>query len=266
VEHFVNTKPNYPVEMVDGLGLNLEQRLYVIDNGAGFSCFGFDNCFEEAQHLSDLMELPALDPELRGTRECYRLNEKLLRLFAKHPASKRTWFRPGTPKAVQRVLEAARASCDDFGTNGTMLRIFYGDPQTGRDWCEEHSTVGFIARTGGVLRVPLLLEPLLDGERNLCRSDFGDAVNMANIVRIIDVRRAEEVYRAKNYVLPQFAIEVKEGNAAYPVVVTREDQSVAAFDSHEKAAQWIAFMQGFRVHQAFRTQKEHRAELDTVLD
>lgn len=60
---------------------------------------------------------------------------------------------------------------------------------------------------------------------------------------------------------PPGAIEVKEGAATHPVVVTREKKSVAAFENHEQAAQWIAFMQGFRVHQAFRSMKEHEAEL-----
>ena len=261
MERAVSTKQKYPLEFVNGLALNEEQRLYVIDNGYGVSCFGFDNCFQESQQLAQVMKMAGPTPDMLGTRDCYTLNKQLHAAFAKHPASKNTWYRAGTPKKVAAILEAARCSYSDNRDGGTILRLFYGDPETGKDWAEEHDCVGFIGRSMGPMRVPLIMEPLLDDVRDITSSNCGGSINTVNVLRIIDVRRAEEVYRAKNYVLPQFAIEVKEGDVPYPVVVMREDKSVAAFDNHEKAAQWIAFMQGFRVHQAFRSVKEHEAEL-----
>lgn len=264
----MNTTPNYPVQIVDGLGLNLEQRLYVIANaGGGFSCFGFDNCFAEARHLAGLMHLPEPDAALIGTRECYALHRSLIAGYAKHPASKKTWYRPGTPAKVAKILEAARASYEDFREQGTMLRVFYGCTETGRDYCEEFSTVGYVSRSMGPMRVPLLIEPLLDDERNITAGCFGDAINTAGIVRIIDVRRAQEVYRASNYVLPQFRLG-EAGGAIKParVAVLRTDQAEPAvqayFDTEEQAAQWIAFMQGHRVHQEFRTARQAREELE----
>ena len=257
----MSTQQKYPLEFVNGLALNEEQRLYVIDNGYGFSCFGFDNCFQEALQLAHVMNMTGPTPDMLGTRECYTLNKSLHAAFVTHPASKKTWYRAGTPKKVAAILEAARSSFSDNRHQGTILRLFYGDPQTGRDWAEEFETTGFIGRSMGPMRVPLIMEPLLDDVRDITSSNCGGSINTVNVLRIIDVRRAEEVYRAKNYVLPQFAIEVKEGAATHPVVVTRENKSVAAFENHEQAAQWIAFMQGFRVHQAFRSVKEHEAEL-----
>ena len=261
MERAVSTQQKYPLEFVNGLALNEEQRLYVIDNGYGFSCFGFDNCFQEAQQLAQVMNMTGPTPDMLGTRECYTLNKSLHAAFVTHPASKKTWYRAGTPKKVAAILEAARSSFSDNRHQGTILRLFYGDPETGRDWCEEFESTGFIGRSMGPMRVPLIMEPLLDDVRDITSSNCGGSINTANILRIIDVRRAEEVYRAKNYVLPQFAIEVKEGAATHPVVVTRENKPVSAFENHEQAAQWIAFMQGFRVHQAFRSMKEHEAEL-----
>lgn len=257
----MNTQQKYPIEFVNGLGINELQRLYVIKNGYGVSCFGFDNCFQETQQLAQVMNMVGPTPEMLGTRECYTLNKQLHAAFATHPASKKTWYRAGTCKKVASILEAARCSYSDNRDQGTILRLFYGDPETGRDWCEEHETTGFIGRSMGPMRVPLILEPLLDDVRDITSSKYGGSINTVNVLRIIDVRRAEEIYRAKNYVLPQFAIEVKEGDVASPVVVKRDGNSVAAFDSNEKAAQWIAFMQGFRVNQAFRSMKEHEAEL-----
>jgi hypothetical protein len=261
MERAVSTKQKYPLEFVNGLALNEEQRLYVIDNGYGVSCFGFDNCFQESQQLAQVMEMAGPTPDMLGTRECYTLNKSLHAAFATHPASKKTWYRAGTPKKVAAILEAARCSYSDNGDQATILRLFYGDPATGRDWIDEFETTGFIGRSMGPMRVPLIMEPLLDDVRDITSSNYSGAINTVNVLRIIDVRRAEEVYRAKNYVLPQFAIEVKEGKASHPVEVKREGKTVAAFTGHEEAAEWIAFIQGFRVHQAFRSVTEHAAEL-----
>lgn len=261
MERAVSTKQKYPLEFVNGLAINAEQRLYVTDNGHGISCFGFDNCFQEAHQLAQVMNMAGPTPDMLGTRECYALNKSLHAAFATHPASKKTWYRAGTPKKVAAILEAARSSFCDNRHQGTILRLFYGDPQTGRDWAEEHECIGFVGRSMGPMRLPLILEPLLDDVREITSSSYGGSINTVNVLRIIDVRRAEEVYRAKNYVLPQFAIDAKEGSGRYPVIVKREDTAVATFETHEQAAQWIAFMQGFRVHQAFRSKKEYEAEL-----
>lgn len=257
----MSTQQKYPIEFINGLGLNHEQRMYVIQNDYGVSYFGFDNCFQEAQQLAQVMNMPGPTSEMLGTRECYALTKELHAAFRQHPASKKTWYRAGTPKKVAAILEAARSSHCDSGTQGTILRLFYGDPETGRDSCEEFETIGFIGRSGGPMRVPLILEPLLDDVRDITSSAYGGSIDTVNVLRIIDVRRAEEVYRAENYVLPQFAIVANESRALRRVAVTRDGQTVSVFDDHESAAQWIAFMQGFRVHQAFRTVREYRAEL-----
>lgn len=135
------TKPTYPIEIVNGIGLNHEQRLYVIQHpGGGFTCWGFENCFQEAKQLAEMMGVAGPSIEIHGTRECYDMNKELLEAYRVHPASKRTWYQIGTPVKVSRILEAARASYSDYGREGTILRLFYGDPETGRDWCEEFDT------------------------------------------------------------------------------------------------------------------------------
>lgn len=257
----MSTQQKHPIEFVNGVGLNQEQRLYVIQNGHGVSCFGFDNCFQETQQLAQVMNVPGPAPEMLGTRACYTLNQQLHATFRQHPSSKKTWYRAGTPKKVASILEAARSSYSDNGNHGTILRLFYGDPETGRDWCEEFETIGFIGRSMGPMRVPLILEPILDDVRNITSGSFGGAINTSNVLGIIDVRRAEEVFRAKNYQLPQFAITLNEGSTQDHVAVTRDADTVASFADHESAAQWIAFMQGFRVHQPFRTVREYQSEL-----
>lgn len=259
------TKPTYPIEIVNGIGLNHEQRLYVIQHpGGGFTCWGFENCFQEAKQLAEMMGIAGPSIEIHGTRECYDMNKELLEAYRVHPASKRTWYQIGTPVKVSRILEAARASYSDYGREGTILRLFYGDPETGRDWCEEFDTVGFLGRSSGTMKVPLILQPLLDDERNIVSSNCGGSINTTNILRIIDVRRAEELYRAKNYVLPHFEVLTLVGETEYRASVQRDGETVAKFRTYEDAASWVAFMQGFRVHQEFRTVREYEQELISV--
>ena len=37
------------------------------------------------------------------------------------------------------------------------VRVFYGDADTGRDWCEFNDTMGYVVRTGGKVKIPILL-------------------------------------------------------------------------------------------------------------
>lgn len=41
--------------------------------------------------------------------------------------------------------------------NQKRVRIFYGDPQTGKDWCELHDTQGVVSRSTGKTPVYLLV-------------------------------------------------------------------------------------------------------------
>lgn len=255
--------------------LNEQQRLYVINNGGGYSCLGFDNCFRDAVQLAELMNKVrkaggpqhlAPSPEMIGTMECYKRYRELLNAFAQHPASKNTWYSPGTPAAVKRVLEEAIKAYRTNSEEATILRVFYGDPQTGRDWCEENDTVGFIGRTGGIMKAPILLEPLRGEWGQLQSADGGGAIVTNRIVRIIDVTRHEEVYRAPNYQLPRFTTR-ESGLPELPVAVFHEDHAegkqvnCANCSTFEEAAEYIAFLQGFRTARPFRTTLEFAREM-----
>jgi len=58
-----------------------------------------------------------------------------------------------TPNEVVAILESARM-------NRTRLHISFGEtdgPQAGRDWLEENDVYGFIGRSTGSIKIPLLI-------------------------------------------------------------------------------------------------------------
>jgi hypothetical protein len=62
-----------------------------------------------------------------------------------------TAYHADTDERIINILERARQS-------GQRVRIFYGDSRTGKDWMERFDTIGYIGRSGGRLRVPLLIK------------------------------------------------------------------------------------------------------------
>lgn len=60
------------------------------------------------------------------------------------------WFRVGTPSAVvDKLLHAHRG---DY-----RIRLCYGDSKTGRDWQEIHDIEGYVGRTTGEVKIPILV-------------------------------------------------------------------------------------------------------------
>lgn len=41
---------------------------------------------------------------------------------------------------------------------GQRLRLWYGDTKTGKAWHEEHDTIGYIGRSCGPVKIPLLIK------------------------------------------------------------------------------------------------------------
>jgi hypothetical protein len=246
--------------------INAEQRIFVIPCGGGYSCYGFDNCFNASaqlverlnKHLSAKDKLAGKqyvmpDPAKKETLDAYAYYQSLLDALRGCPAaSKATWFDPHTPAKVQKILEDARESRH-------ILRLFVGDAETGRDWCEENDVIGRIGRTGGILKTPILLEPLRE-HGDIRFADGGGAILTARILRIADVTTNEELYRAPNYQLPQLVIG-ESTKPGYTHTVTRDGKKQAAFKSYEEAARYVAFMIGATYVQfPYRTVAEYQRD------
>jgi hypothetical protein len=61
-----------------------------------------------------------------------------------------TSYTEGTPKEVIEVFENARNS-------KTRLKVYFGDTETGKNWNEEHDTIGYVGRSAGSVKIPLLV-------------------------------------------------------------------------------------------------------------
>lgn len=143
-----------------------------------------------------------------------------------------TAYHAETPEEIIKVLETCRML-------KKRVRLFYGDTQTGRDWLEEFDTMGYIGRSTGQIKIPLLIKTV--------RSMGGGAILDHCIVRItVD---GKDQYRHPSYHLPTF--EVRRANESlenegYTHIVVADGKHVASFKNREKAECWISFMKGER--------------------
>lgn len=213
--------------MNSGVSINAAQRLFVIPSGGGYSCFGFENCFAHAKQLSQLLHRPDLEPLEAdiGTIKQYGGYMHLTQLAGR--ANLGTYFMPGTPNNVRRILENYRLS-------HSQIRIFLGDTETGRDWLEEYDVLGHIGRSTGWLKCPLLIK---------ARACAGPAILTACIVRLLDVKTRRELYRHPAYHQPQLSIEAI-GQGPYKASVLVNSKLHARFKNEAAAARWVAFMCG----------------------
>ena len=129
-----------------------------------------------------------------------------------------TYYDKDTPDKVIQVLERFR------GTD-QRIRIFYGDPKTGRDYGEEHWTMGYVGRSTGPVKIPLLVYST--------RSYGGPGLSESSIVRItVDKRNL--------YVHPKYHCNVTvKGNEVY-----LNGKIHARAKTHEKAMKLAAFFRG----------------------
>lgn len=228
--------------------INAEQRLFVIPEGGGYSCLGFDVAFKKLKQIVAYLglSLPVNEAD-KGTLGQYAIYRQAVSEAAKADI-KKTWFDPETPAVVQRILELYRKS-------GAELRVFYGDTETGLSWMDENDVMGRIGRSCGIFKVPLLIEIGEDG---------GSAMLDSCIIRLMDVESGKELYRHPKFSVPEMEIRSTEGQMAHwhsekpPKLLSEmgythgawarseagEFENVANFKSYGKACQYVAFITG----------------------
>ena len=91
-------------------------------------------------------------------------------------------FDEGTNESVINILL-------DAIKNKYRIRIFFGDAESGTDWCETYDTMGTIGTSCGMTKVPLLIHSI--------RSMGGDAISTDSIVKI--TRNKKVIYKHPNY-------------------------------------------------------------------
>lgn len=134
-----------------------------------------------------------------------------------------TAYHVATPDSVVNLLEQSLKS-----HGGQRIRVFYGDKDTGKDWLDEYDTIGFIGRSTGKIKIPLLVK------RN--DSHGGGAVMDDCIVKITIDKTT--VYQHSNYHIGD--IEIK-GSSIYI-----DGKIQANFESPVKATNYVEFLKGNR--------------------
>jgi len=209
--------------------VNHDQRLFVFPSGPGFSCLGFDVCYERARQYASLLGRPDLEPvpEGIGTVDQYQHYLALEKLMV-GANRQETLYDPRTPEPVCRIL-------DSYLRSRARLRLFLGDEETGRDWLEENDVIGTIGRSMGPIRIPLLIAN--------SRNSGGGALLSRCVVRLIDVASKRELWRHPRYHQPTLKL-VSGLDEGYAEAVLADGKCHAQFRKSGSGARWIAFMRG----------------------
>jgi len=141
-----------------------------------------------------------------------------------------TSFDVRTPDEVVAILENARQ-------NRTRLHVSLGDSESGRDWLEENMVYGFVGRSTGSIKIPLLIYNR--------RSLGGPGLLDHCIVRIRTSQGGRVLWTHPSYHHGTLEIRQKTEPVTLPdgrtltVDVLRDGELHASFESIEKARRWV---------------------------
>jgi len=94
-----------------------------------------------------------------------------------------TSYHKETKDEVIEVLENARAK-------RTRLHFEFGDPKTGKNWNEENDVDGYIGRSTGIIKIPLLIKN---------SRSTGGGVLLDNCIIAIYTSKGKEVLYKRTY-------------------------------------------------------------------
>ena len=133
------------------------------------------------------------------------------------------FFDPRTPKEVCDLLSYYNSANPE-----PRVRLFYGDPETGRYWLNEYDVMGYIGRSTGPIKIPLLIHRRA--------SDGGPSILDHCIMRI--TRDRQVVYENPKFFIPTFEIE--------DCRVIVDGDLYAVCDTPLKARRLVSFLMGDR--------------------
>lgn len=136
----------------------------------------------------------------------------------------------------EKTTPAVRAAILDAYHQQCMVRVWYGNFETGRAWLEEYDVIGRVGRSTGQQKVPLLV----------AKGEIGGLHIMDHcIVRIDRIERSGNVtmYRHPFFNLPDFSVSSSDLEG-YVENVWAHGELVARFRSPGEADHWVKFHQG----------------------
>jgi hypothetical protein len=118
------------------------------------------------------------------------------------------------------------------------VRVWLGDRETGSDWREENDVTGFIGRSAGEFKVPLLLATR--------HSSGGSHLLDYCIVKIVVFGVVG--WTAPNYKPPEWSLSESSERQIDPFKYEVQCNGIvhARFKTQDQRRRWLAFMQGKR--------------------
>lgn len=166
-----------------------------------------------------------LPSELKWTAQASDAEMEITGVFVAYKIQGGTYYDSRTPDLVIRALEDARIY-------GYRIHISVGDPDTGQDWHEAYHCEGYIGRSMGPVKSPLLLYN--------SRTMGGPAILDHCIVKIRRTgKNGRVLYKHPQYKAKTFEIG-KGDHPDYPVAVLANGELQANFKTKEKAERYIA--------------------------
>lgn len=141
-----------------------------------------------------------------------------------------TCYHADTPEGVIHALERIKA-------DGERVRVFFGDPTTGEAWAEENDVAGYIGRSTGSIKIPLLVH---NG-----RSMGGGAL-LSNCIVGIKSKWGWR-YRHPNFTAGRWTVLADNTHPEYSAAAWHNGQLHARFKTLKQAERYAAFMQGERL-------------------
>lgn len=148
-----------------------------------------------------------------------------------YQCSNGTYYHHNTPPKVIDILERARMEYK----RGRLyrIRLFYGDTKTGRDWLEENNIMGYVGRSTGLIKIPLLIHNR--------RSTGGHGILDHCIVKI--THRRQVIYQHPKYHIGGWT-RGKDDHETYPWYFKREGETIARFKTYDESKRFRAFITG----------------------
>lgn len=147
-----------------------------------------------------------------------------------------TTYHEKTSQQILEILENLRKS-------RKLVRIFYGNVETGQAWQEENS-VGVVSRSGGTVKIPILVP----------ENDIGGgAISSDCIVKIVELTSAYKtrkvVYQHPNFYQPVYEARelermfIRDG-VAYGFEVVASGKQYSCHSTLKEAQNLASFMNG----------------------
>lgn len=146
-----------------------------------------------------------------------------------------TTYNDNTADDIISVLEDARQS-------NQRIRVWYGNIATGGDWGEEWNVIGYVGRSTGTSKIPLMIHNQ--------RSRGGPGLMDCLIVKIADARTKRVLYQHPKYRAPNYTIKPADRTlraSGYTDMVFADGANVANFKTSRAAVNYVAFMEGRRM-------------------